>query len=135
MHKFLRKPEETDLFRNYTAKVEDRVPCSPRDLLDFAEATPVPLEEVEPIENIRVRFTTAGMSCGALSPEAHECLAEAMNIIGGKSNSGEGGEDPARYGTKKTSAIKQIASGRFGVTPEYLASAEEIEIKLSLIHI
>ncbi|MBL69065.1 MAG: glutamate synthase large subunit [Verrucomicrobiales bacterium] len=131
MHKFLRKPEEPDLFRNYTAKVEDRVPCSPRDLLDFADATPVPLEEVEPIENIRVRFTTAGMSCGALSPEAHECLAEAMNIIGGKSNSGEGGEDSARYGTKKNSAIKQIASGRFGVTPEYLASAEEIEIKMA----
>jgi glutamate synthase (NADPH/NADH) large chain/glutamate synthase (ferredoxin) len=109
---------------------------SPRDLLRFKSATPIPLDEVEPIENIRIRFTTAGMSLGALSPEAHECLAIAMNSIGGKSNSGEGGEDTARYslrpnGDNPNSAIKQVASGRFGVTPEYLASAQEIEIKMA----
>ena len=132
MHKFLRKTEDRELYDNYVAKVQDRQPCSPRDLLRYTDnPKPVPLEEVEPIENIRTRFTTAGMSCGALSPEAHECLAEAMNEIGGKSNSGEGGEDSERYGTRKNSAIKQIASGRFGVTPEYLASAEEIEIKMA----
>jgi len=132
MHKFLRKADDRELYDNYVAKVQDRQPCSPRDLLKYTDnLKPIPLDEVEPIENIRTRFTTAGMSCGALSPEAHECLAEAMNEIGGKSNSGEGGEDPKRYGTKKNSAIKQIASGRFGVTPEYLASAEEIEIKMA----
>jgi glutamate synthase (NADPH/NADH) large chain/glutamate synthase (ferredoxin) len=132
MHKFLRKADDRELYDNYVAKVQDRQPCSPRDLLKYADnPKPVSLEEVEPIENIRTRFTTAGMSCGALSPEAHECLAEAMNEIGGKSNSGEGGEGSERYGTKKNSAIKQIASGRFGVTPEYLASAEEIEIKMA----
>ncbi len=96
----------------------------------------MPLEEVEPIEDIRRRFTTAGMSLGALSPEAHECLAIAMNRIGGKSNSGEGGEDPARFHTRENgdlanSAIKQIASGRFGVNATYLASAKEIEIKMA----
>ena len=96
----------------------------------------MPLDEVEPIEDIRRRFTTAGMSLGALSPEAHECLAIAMNRIGGKSNSGEGGEDPARFHTRENgdlanSAIKQIASGRFGVNATYLASAKEIEIKMA----
>ena len=132
IHKFLRKTDDREMYNNFVAKVQDRQPCSPRDLLTYADnPSPVPLEEVEPIENIRKRFTTAGMSCGALSPEAHECLAEAMNEIGGKSNSGEGGEESSRYGTKKNSAIKQVASGRFGVTPEYLASAEEIEIKMA----
>ena len=91
---------------------------------------------MEPVENIRTRFTTAAMSLGALSPEAHECLAIAMNRIGGKSNSGEGGEDAERFTTRENgdnacSAIKQVASGRFGVTPEYLASAQEIEIKVA----
>ena len=96
----------------------------------------MPVDEVEPIEEIRRRFTTAGMSLGALSPEAHETLAIAMNRIGGKSNSGEGGEDPVRFkrredGDWANSAIKQIASGRFGVTAAYLASAKEIEIKMA----
>ena len=91
---------------------------------------------MEPVENIHARFTTAAMSLGALSPEAHECLAIAMNRIGGKSNSGEGGEDAERFTTRENgdnacSAIKQVASGRFGVTPEYLASAQEIEIKVA----
>jgi glutamate synthase domain-containing protein 3 len=86
---------------------------------------------VEPAERIMRRFTTAAMSMGALSREAHETLAEAMNYLGGLSNSGEGGEDPDRFGTSRNSAIKQIASGRFGVTPGYLASAEEYQIKMA----
>ena len=136
LNKFNRSQNRED-FLKYLSFVENREPVSPRDLLEFKWAsTPVSLEEVEGIENIRTRFTTAGMSLGALSPEAHECLAIAMNSIGGKSNSGEGGEDPARYvvrpdGTNRNSAIKQVASGRFGVTPEYLASAIELEIKMA----
>src|SRR5258708_1082384 len=113
-------------------------PLAIKDLLRirFGLKEPLPLEEIESIEDIRKRFTTAGMSLGALSPEAHETLAIAMNRIGGKSNSGEGGEDPERFkrrpnGDLANSAIKQIASGRFGVTAAYLASAKEIEIKMA----
>jgi glutamate synthase (ferredoxin) len=91
----------------------------------------VPLEEVEPAANILARFSTAAMSLGSLSPEAHETLAIALNRVGGRSNSGEGGEDPARFGTERSSAIKQIASGRFGVTPAYLANAVELQIKIA----
>jgi len=92
---------------------------------------PVPLEEVESVENILPRFDSAGMSLGALSPEAHEALAIAMNRMGARSNSGEGGEDPARHGSERMSKIKQIASGRFGVTAEYLVNAEVIQIKIA----
>ncbi len=92
---------------------------------------PISIDEVEPIEEILKRFSSAAMSMGSISQEAHEVLAEALNTLGGKSNSGEGGEDPERYGTIKNSKIKQIASGRFGVTPEYLRSAEEIQIKVA----
>ncbi|MEZ5406224.1 MAG: glutamate synthase-related protein [Verrucomicrobiia bacterium] len=111
-------------------------PVSLKHLLAFKTAQPISIDEVEPLEEIRQRFTTAGMSLGALSPEAHEALAIAMNRIGGKSNSGEGGEDPARFtirenGDSANSAIKQVASGRFGVTAEYLASAKELEIKMA----
>ncbi len=135
LHRFIKSGKKEE-FVKYMETVERRDPVAPRDLLRFKSSTSVPLEEVEPIENIRSRFTTAGMSLGALSPEAHECLAIAMNSIGGKSNSGEGGEDPARYtvrpnGDNPSSAIKQVASGRFGVTPEYLASASELEIKMA----
>ncbi|MGH6683605.1 MAG: glutamate synthase-related protein, partial [Pseudolabrys sp.] len=135
LHRFNKSTTLED-FAKYLEAVERRVPVAPRDLLRFKTRTPVPLEGVEPVEKIRRRFTTAGMSLGALSPEAHECLAIAMNSIGGKSNSGEGGEDPARYkvrsnGQNANSAIKQVASGRFGVTPEYLASAQELEIKMA----
>jgi len=91
----------------------------------------VPLEEVESAESILRRFDSAGMSLGALSPEAHEALAIAMNRLGARSNSGEGGEDPARYRTEKTSKIKQVASGRFGVTPQYLVNAEVLQIKIA----
>jgi glutamate synthase (NADPH/NADH) large chain len=91
----------------------------------------VPLDEVEPTSDIIARFDSAGMSLGALSPEAHETLAEAMNRLGGRSNSGEGGEDIKRFGTLKMSKIKQIASGRFGVTPHYLVNAEVLQIKIA----
>jgi glutamate synthase (ferredoxin) len=131
LHRFL-KSGKRDEFIKYMESVNKRDPVSPRDLLTFKSDQPaVPIDEVEPVEDIRRRFTSAGMSLGALSPEAHECLAIAMNSIGGKSNSGEGGEDPSRYTTEKNSAIKQVASGRFGVTPAYLASAQEIEIKMA----
>ena len=111
---------------------EDRPVMELRDLLDIEPVgPPIPLDEVEPATRIMRRFVTAAMSMGALSKETHEDLAEAMNLIGALSNSGEGGEDPARLGTSKNSAIKQVASGRFGVTPGYLASAEEFQIKMA----
>ncbi|MEO1576151.1 MAG: glutamate synthase-related protein, partial [Pseudomonadota bacterium] len=92
---------------------------------------PIDIDAVEPVEDILPRFECAGMSLGALSPEAHEALAIAMNRLGGRSNSGEGGEDPDRHGTERRSKIKQIASGRFGVTPEYLVNAEVLQIKMA----
>ncbi|MFZ5429963.1 MAG: glutamate synthase large subunit [Bacteroidota bacterium] len=92
---------------------------------------PIPIEEVEPAENIMKRFVTGAMSYGSISKEAHEALAIAMNTIGGRSNTGEGGEDPARFGTDKQSSIKQIASGRFGVTNNYLTHATELQIKIA----
>ena len=95
------------------------------------DCTRSPLDEVEPVEAVLARFDSAGMSLGALSPEAHEALAIAMNRLGARSNSGEGGEDPARYRTEKNSKIKQVASGRFGVTPEYLINAEVLQIKIA----
>src|SRR5207342_3558522 len=113
--------------------VNQRPPAALRDLLalDTGSTTPVALDDVEPISAIVRRFDTAAMSLGALSPEAHEALAIAMNRLGGRSNSGEGGEDPLRYRSDKVSKIKQIASGRFGVTPEYLVNAEVLQIKMA----
>ncbi len=103
-----------------------------RGLMDFKYADrAIPLEDVEPIEAIMRRFATGAMSYGSISREAHEALAIAMNRIGGRSNSGEGGEDPERYGTEKNSRIKQVASGRFGVTSHYLVSATDIQIKMA----
>lgn len=121
------------LWRNYADLVNKRPVAMLRDLLAIREdlCKPVPLSEVEPVESVIKRFDSAGMSLGALSPEAHEALAEAMNRLGGRSNSGEGGEDPARYGTVKSSKIKQVASGRFGVTPAYLVNAEVLQIKVA----
>ncbi len=136
-HTFVKSGSAED-YQSYVDAVKITNPLSLRDLLEIlpTEEGPIPLEEVEPVEEIRRRFTTAGMSLGALSPEAHECLAIAMNRIGGKSNSGEGGEDAARFhrrpdGDLANSAIKQVASGRFGVHAAYLASAKEIEIKMA----
>ena len=123
---------EHEDYEIYRKTVDGRRPAMLRDLLELVpQGTPVPLEEVESLESIIARFDSAGMSLGALSPEAHETLAEAMNRLGGRSNSGEGGEDRARHGTIKRSKIKQIASGRFGVTPEYLVSAEVLQIKIA----
>ena len=144
-----------DHFSTYKTLLENRPVTALRDLLEFKLAeTPLPLDQVESVESLCTRFCTGGMSLGALSREAHEVLAVAMNRIGGKSNSGEGGEDPARFqvlndvdlegrsasfpsigglrnGDTACSAIKQIASGRFGVTAEYLRSARQLEIKVA----
>lgn len=119
-------------YKAYSTLVDTRPVSMIRDLLKVKEsATPISLDEVEPLQSIFKRFDAAGISLGALSPEAHEALAEAMNRLGGRSNSGEGGEDPARYGTIKSSKIKQVATGRFGVTPEYLVNAEVLQIKVA----
>ncbi len=124
-------------FRQYSEAVRQQPDLSLRDLLDFRDGrTPVPLEEVESVSDIRRRFLTQAMSLGALSPEAHETLNIAMNRIGARSVSGEGGEDPERYlprpnGDDANSAVKQVASGRFGVTAEYLNQCREIEIKVA----
>ncbi|PID61736.1 MAG: glutamate synthase large subunit [Gammaproteobacteria bacterium] len=119
-------------FQRYADSVDQRPPSMLRDLLELVpKGPPIPVDAVEPAESILARFDSAGMSLGALSPEAHETLAEAMNRLGGRSNSGEGGEDAERFGTLKVSKIKQIASGRFGVTPHYLVNAEVLQIKIA----
>ncbi len=116
----------------YAALTNNRPVLALRDLLQIKnDLKHIPLDEVEPPVSIIKRFDSAGMSLGALSPEAHEALAVAMNRLGGRSNSGEGGEDAARFGTEKISKIKQIASGRFGVTPHYLVNAEVLQIKIA----
>ncbi|HEY6707774.1 MAG TPA: glutamate synthase-related protein, partial [Actinomycetota bacterium] len=121
-------------YRHFASLVNERPPAALRDLLEMRPAGdtgPLPLDEVESAADILARFSTAAMSLGSLSPEAHETLAVALNRVGGRSNCGEGGEDPARFGTEKSSAIKQVASGRFGVTPAYLANAVELQIKIA----
>ena len=120
-------------FKEYTQLVDcERKPHTLRGLLEFNQIQEsIPIEEVESVDSIVKRFKTGAMSYGSISEEAHECMAVAMNTIGGKSNSGEGGEKPERLGTDKSSAIKQVASGRFGVTSEYLVSAKEIQIKMA----
>ncbi|MEG4809400.1 glutamate synthase-related protein [Microcoleus sp. F8-D3] len=144
-----------DHYEVYKQQLENRPVTALRDLLDFvSDRPPIAIEDVESVADIVKRFATGGMSLGALSPEAHETLAIAMNRLGGKSNSGEGGEDPVRYkvlndvsaagfsqtlphlkglqnGDTASSSIKQVASGRFGVTPEYLMNAKQIEIKIA----
>ncbi|MDF5721719.1 MAG: glutamate synthase large subunit [Rhizonema sp. PD37] len=159
LHKAVQSNQQTengyDHYAVYQKYLQNRPITALRDLLDFqTERSPIPIAEVESVSAIVKRFCTGGMSLGALSREAHETLAIAMNRIGGKSNSGEGGEDPVRYkvlddvdnsaksstlphlkglrnGDTASSAIKQVASGRFGVTPEYLMSAKQIEIKIA----
>ena len=118
-------------WETYRQRVDGREPLALRDLLRVDAGDAITLDDVETATEILPRFDSAGMSLGALSPEAHEALAIAMNRLGARSNSGEGGEDPARYGTEKRSKIKQIASGRFGVTPAYLSQAEVIQIKMA----
>jgi glutamate synthase (ferredoxin) len=121
-----------ELYERFAALVNDRPAMELRDLLEVVPAgQPVPLDEVEPVESIVRRFSSGAMSHGALSAEAHELIAIALNRLGGKANSGEGGEDPVRYRSERNCKIKQVASGRFGVTPEYAAYAEELQIKIS----
>ncbi|WP_170405465.1 glutamate synthase large subunit [Ruegeria arenilitoris] len=126
-----------ELWKQYSAKMQANPPIHLRDLMDFKPlGKPIPIEEVESITSIRKRFVTPGMSLGALSPEAHKTLNVAMNRIGAKSDSGEGGEDPAHFvpepnGDNPSAKIKQVASGRFGVTAEYLNQCEELEIKVA----
>ncbi len=126
-----------EMWKQYSAKMRSNPPIHLRDLLDIKPiGHPVPIEEVESITSIRKRFVTPGMSLGALSPEAHKTLNIAMNRIGAKSDSGEGGEDPAHFtpepnGDNPSAKIKQVASGRFGVTAEYLNNCEELEIKVA----
>jgi glutamate synthase (ferredoxin) len=126
------------IFKEYSALVNDQTKrlCTLRGLLDFKPAQSIPIEEVEPVEDILKKFKSGAMSYGSISKEAHEGIAIAMNRIGGKSNTGEGGEDPARYeldsnGDSRNSAIKQVASGRFGVTSLYLTQAKELQIKMA----
>lgn len=121
-------------YQHYAKLVNERPAATLRDLLAVKpqeKSSAIALDQVEPASELFKRFDTAAMSIGALSPEAHESLAEAMNTLGGYSNSGEGGEDPARYRTNKVSRIKQVASGRFGVTPAYLVNADVIQIKVA----
>ena len=122
---------DTRQWDRYLETIQQRPVTHIRDLLTFVERIPVLLSEVEPAESIMSRFVTSAMSHGALSKEAHEALAQAMTLIGGNSNSGEGGEGVDRYGTPRNSSIKQVASGRFGVTPSYLHSADELQIKMA----
>ena len=127
------------IYKEYTKAVNEqtRKRATLRGLFELKlAATPIPLEEVEPAETIIKRFATGAMSYGSISSEAHETLAIAMNRLGGKSNTGEGGEDPARYvpepnGDSRKSAIKQVASARFGVTSEYLVNADDLQIKMA----
>ena len=130
LHKAVRTGDY-DNYKEYASIVNSRPVAMLRDLLQLDTSKSISVDDVEPIEQILKRFDSAGMSLGALSPEAHEAIATAMNTIGGRSNSGEGGEDPTRYGTIRNSKIKQVASGRFGVTPAYLRSAEVMQIKIA----
>ncbi len=126
------KPGGQDSYDKFTDLWKSKAPAAIRDLLDLTPVgPPIPVDMVEPIESITARFCGAAMSHGALSIEAHETIAQGLNQLGAKSNSGEGGEDPSRYGTWRRSKIKQVASARFGVTPAYLVDAVELQIKMA----
>jgi glutamate synthase (ferredoxin) len=134
------KSQKYDIFKQYTRMVDDQNErlCTLRGLFDFkfGACSPIPLSEVESVDSIVKRFATGAMSLGSISEEAHETLAIAMNRLGGRSNTGEGGEDPRRYkldsnGDNRRSSIKQVASGRFGVTSEYLVNSDELQIKMA----
>ena len=132
------KENSRELYNQFAGLInnQDGKYCTLRGLMDFTEGRSVPLEEVEPASSIVRRFVTGAMSFGSISREAHQTMAQAMNRMGGRSNSGEGGEDRARYkplpnGDRLVSATKQVASGRFGVTAEYLVNADEIQIKIA----
>src|SRR4029078_7697946 len=124
--------ERHELYARCAGLGDGRPAMEPRDLLDLVPAAePIPLEEVEPVDSIVRRFSGGAMPHGGPSAEAHETIAIALNRLGGRSNSGEGGEDPTRYRDERNSKIKQVASGRFVVTAEYAASAEELQIKVA----
>lgn len=132
------RTDNRELYQQYADEINKQAKgfCTLRGLFDFKKSKSIPLDQVEPVENIMKRFVTGAMSLGSISPEVHEAIAIAMNRINGMSNSGEGGEDPVRFkpmpnGDNKCSAIKQIASGRFGVTIEYLSNAKELQIKIA----
>ncbi|MFN2543545.1 MAG: glutamate synthase-related protein [Actinomycetota bacterium] len=132
LHRAITGDPDFDRYLRFAELVNSRPPTEPRDLLEMIPAGPsVPLEEVEPASEIVKRFSTGAISHGAIGAEAHETLAIAFNRLGGKANTGEGGEDPARYRTERNCRIKQVASGRFGVTPEYAAFADELQIKIA----
>ncbi|NIQ98277.1 MAG: glutamate synthase large subunit [Desulfuromonadales bacterium] len=131
IHRFARTLRRDD-YRQFRQLITNRGRRFVRDFFEFSsDRQPIPIDEVEPVEAITRRFDSAAMSLGSISPEAHEALSEAMRTLGGCSNSGEGGESPQRLKSNLNSKIKQIASGRFGVTPAYLRSAEEIQIKVA----
>ena len=131
------KTNSYEKYKEYVSAVDQKAhPIFLRDFLAYDDRKPISIDEVEPVSEITKRFVTGAMSYGSISKDAHEAMAIAMNILGGKSNTGEGGEDPERYkrradGTSARSAIKQVASGRFGVTTEYLVNADEIQIKVA----
>ena len=132
MHRYIKSPTE----ENHRAFVElghQREPVAVRDLLDIVPGKPLPLDQLESEASILSRFSTQAMSLGAISPETHRTLAIAMNRLGGRSNTGEGGEDPELYrdGREANNRVKQVASARFGVTAEYLVHADELEIKIA----
>ncbi len=132
LHAFVRKPEQPANYNAFEQLAKTDGPIFLRDLLEMLPEQPVAIEEVEPLESILARFSTQAMSLGSLSPEAHKTLSIAMNQLGGRSNTGEGGEDSELYKIPgSTNKIKQVASGRFGVTAEYLVRAEELEIKMA----
>ncbi|MCP4263211.1 MAG: glutamate synthase subunit alpha, partial [Planctomycetes bacterium] len=129
---------DSKLYKEYAKLINDQTKniYTLRGMFKFKKTEPIPIEEVEPASEIIKRFATSAMSFGSISRETHETLAIAMNRLGAKSNSGEGGEDPDRYkllpnGDNRSSAVKQVASGRFGVTSEYLANCSEIQIKIA----
>lgn len=132
------RTNQSEKYREYAKQINDQSGhlCTLRGLFEFAPCQPIPLDDVEPVEKILPRFVSGAMSLGSISPEAHETVAIAMNRLGGRSNCGEGGEDPQRMtlgpnGEVRSSAIRQVASGRFGVTIDYLANAKEIQIKMA----
>ncbi|WP_018247346.1 glutamate synthase large subunit [Orenia marismortui] len=127
------KTNDYELYKEYSKMINDQSGnlSTIRGLFKFKDRNPIPISEVEPVEEIRKRFVTGAMSYGSISKEAHETIAKAMNAIGGMSNSGEGGEDPERFEDNRRSAIKQVASGRFGVTTHYLVNADELQIKMA----
>ena len=132
LHEAVGEEAGFERYERFASIVNGRPPSTPRDLLELVPAGPaVPLEEVEPAERIVSRFSSGGISHGAVSREAHETIAVAFNRLGSKANSGEGGEDPERFGTERNCRIKQVASGRFGVTPEYCSFADELQIKIA----